>query len=76
MNTDKIAAEVQAKNCEICGTSPLKDKKVILTRVNEFGAKGIWRCEKCLTPEQKSAQDPETHRLCQIITGEQTKEKE
>jgi len=55
--------------CEICGSRPLKDNKVILTRVNEYGAKGIWRCEKCLTPEQKVAQDPDTHELCKIITG-------
>lgn len=56
--------------CEVCKASPLRDSKVILTRVNRFGVPGIWRCEKCLTPEQRKQRDPETHRLCEIITGQ------
>lgn len=56
-------------NCEICKTSPLKDSKVILTRVNETGVKGIWRCEKCITPEQRAKRDPETHELAVLISN-------
>jgi hypothetical protein len=31
--------------CEVCGANPAHDKNAVLHRVNEFGVKGIWRCQ-------------------------------
>lgn len=42
--------------CEVCGKSIVSG--IALHRVNTFGEKGIWRCEACLTPEQRKNIDP------------------
>lgn len=39
-----------------------------LVRVNEKGIKGIWRCKKCLTPEQRRKYlDPELKTIIETI---------
>lgn len=56
--------------CEICGLGPAEEQGgITVYRVNEKGVKGIWRCEKCLTPEQRAKIDPEAWRLTEILEG-------
>ena len=57
-------------NCEICGTSPLKNSRVILTRVNGYGVKGIWRCQEHLTEEQRERRDSEAHEVALADSGD------
>lgn len=53
--------------CEVCKRTPQMDA-CSLYRVNEKGVKGIWRCFRCLTPEQKKNLDPEILRIEHILS--------
>lgn len=48
--------------CEVCQRTP-QDDSASIYRVNELGVVGIWRCFRCLTPEQKKKLDPEILRI-------------
>lgn len=52
--------------CEICKRNPIDDG-VVLHRVNEKGVNGIWRCDTCLTPEQRASRDPVVDDIVKII---------
>lgn len=56
--------------CEICGKGPMDPEMVGLTRVNEKGVKGIWRCKAHLTFEQEAAIDPEIKEITDMIESE------
>lgn len=51
--------------CEICNRGPEDGES--LFRVNEYGVKGVWRCHKDLTAEQRANLDPETVKIVDII---------
>jgi hypothetical protein len=59
-------------HCEICKQT-INDG-VTLWRVNEFGVKGVWRCAKCLSPQQLAVRDPEAVRITNIIESNGEKE--
>lgn len=51
--------------CEICQKNVFEAQS--LHRVNEFGVKGIWRCEKCLTVQQKDGIDDTVKEIIEIF---------
>lgn len=61
---------MSAPICEVCKGNP--NVAGTLHRVNAKGVPGVWRCGRCLTPEQAKRVDPETRRLCNMISPPKT----
>lgn len=56
--------------CPRCSRN-IFDDRVALHRVNPKGVKGIFVCDRCLTPDERQALDPETCRIVDIIRQDQ-----
>lgn len=58
--------------CEVCGDG--MPEMASLIRVNEKGVAGVWRCVKCLTPEQHAKYFPvDLRELVGLITRQDFK---